>query len=75
MGKILVRNISDWALDSLKARAKQKGTSLEQEVRSVIEAAAEWTPEEKVAAAREVRAMTKAPVPSLTLDEIREGLE
>lgn len=75
MGQILVRNISDWALDSLKARAKQKGTSLEQEVRSIIEAAAEWTPEEKVAAAREVQAMTKAPVRSLTLDEIREGLE
>ena len=75
MGQILVRNISDWALASLKARARLKGTSLEQEIRSLIEQAAELTPEEKVAAARHVQAMTTGPVPSLSLDEIREGLE
>jgi antitoxin FitA len=75
MGQILVRNVSDSALASLKTRARRKGTSLEQEVRTLIELAAELTPEEKVAAARQVQAMTKGPVRSLSLDEIREGLE
>lgn len=75
MGQIVVRNVSDWALASLKARARLKGTSLEQEVRSLIEQAAELTPKEKVAAARRVQALTAGPVPSLSLDEVREGLE
>jgi antitoxin FitA len=75
MGQILVRNVSDRAIDSFKFRARMKGTSLEQELRELIEAHAPFTPEERVAAAREVRAKTKGVVPSLTLDEIREGLE
>lgn len=74
MGQVVVRNVSDWALASLKARARLKGTSLEQELRALIEQAAELTPEEKVAAARQVQAMTKGPVPSLSLEAIREGL-
>ena len=75
MGQILVRNVSDEALETFRLRAKMKGTSLEQEVREMINAKAPFTPEERVAAAREIRAMTKGVVPSLTLDEIREGLE
>ena len=75
MGQILVRKIADWALASLKARAQRNGTSLEQEVRRVIEEAAELTPEEKVIAAREVQAMTKGSVRPLSLEEIRKGLE
>ena len=75
MGQILVRNVSDQALDSLRGRAKYKGTSLEQEVRALIEASAPFTPEERVAASLEIRSMTKGVVPSHSLDEIREGLE
>lgn len=75
MGQILVRNVSDRALDSFRLRAKLKGTSLEQEVRELIEDHAPFTPEERVAAARSSREKTKGVAPSLTREEIREGLE
>ena len=75
MGQILVRNVSDFALETFRIRAKNKGTSLEQEIRQLIEQNAPYTPEERVAASRRILAMSKGPVPSLTLDEIREGLE
>ena len=75
MGQILVRDVSDHALDTFRWRAKRNGTSLEQEIRELIEAQSPYTPEERVAAAREVRARMKGFAPSLTLDEIREGLE
>ena len=73
MGQIIVRNLSDAAIDSFKLRAKLKGSSLEQEIRELIEAHAAFTPEERVAAARAMRART-GQAPSLSLDEIREGL-
>ncbi|CAN5395940.1 hypothetical protein BH10PSE7_BH10PSE7_19670 [soil metagenome] len=75
MGQILVRNVSDRAIDTFKFRAKLKGTSLEQEVRELIEAHAPFTPAERVVAACEIRTRTNGIVPSLTLDEIRDGLE
>lgn len=75
MGQILVRNVSDRAIDTFKYRAKLRGTSLEQEVREMIESNAELTPEEKVASSREIRSRQAKVAPSLTLDEIREGLE
>ncbi|MGE3245516.1 MAG: hypothetical protein AB7F96_00655 [Beijerinckiaceae bacterium] len=75
MGQILVRNVSDQALETLRERAKHKGTSLEQEVRELIEAQAKYTPAERVAAARRIRALTPGVVPSMALDEIREGLD
>ena len=75
MGQILVRNVSDHAIDTFKFRARVKGTSLEQEIRELIEAHAPFTPEERAAAARAIREKTKGIVPSMTLEEIREGLE
>jgi plasmid stability protein len=75
MGQVLVRNVSDRAIDTFKYRAKLKGTSLEQEVRELIEAHAPFTPEERAASARAIREKTKGVAPSMTLDEIREGLE
>ncbi len=76
MGQILVRNVSDHALESFRMRAKAKGTSLEQEIRTLIEQHAPYTPEQRVAIARAIRSKFKGgPFPSMTLDEIREGLE
>ncbi len=75
MGQILVRNLSDSAIESFKQRAKFKGTSLEQEVRALIESHAPFTPEERVEVARAISQRTKGVAPSLTLDEIREGLK
>jgi antitoxin FitA len=75
MGQILVRNVSDSAIDSFKFRARLRGTSLEHEVRQLIEANAPFTPNERANAARAIREKTKGIAPPLTLDEIRDGLE
>lgn len=75
MGQILVRNVSDRALETLKARALRKGTSLEAEVRQLIENDGKPSREEILEEMRRIQAMTKGPLEPLTLDEIREGLE
>lgn len=75
MGQVLVRNVDDETIESYKMKAKIKGISLEQELRNLLEANKPFTPEERVAASRSLRARTKGISPSLTLDEIREGLE
>ena len=75
MGQILVRNINDSALETLRARALQKGSSLEAEVRQLIESGARPDKSELLRDLANIRAKTKGPIASLTLDEIREGLE
>jgi antitoxin FitA len=75
MGQVLIRNVSDRALGTFRDRARLKGTSLEQELRDLIEKHAVYTPEERAAVACEIRSRTKGVAPSMTLDEIREGLE
>jgi plasmid stability protein len=49
VGQVLVRNLDDDVIDSMKTKAEIKGHSLEQELRDVITAAAPLTPEEKIA--------------------------
>ena len=56
MGQVLVRNLDDRVIDSLKAKAELKGRSLEQELRDILAAAAPLTAEEKVALFRKIRA-------------------
>jgi plasmid stability protein len=75
MGQVLIRNVDDDTIESFKAKARLKGLSLEQELRNLLEANKPFTPEERLAASRALRARIKGPVPSLTPDEIREGLE
>jgi antitoxin FitA len=75
MGQILIRNINDSALETLRARALQKGSSLEAEVRHIIESVARPDKSELLRDLANIRAKTNGPVASLTLDEIREGLE
>ncbi len=75
MGQILVRNVNDQALELLRARAIGNGTSLEAEVRHLIEREGKPTKAEILKVMQRIRARSKEFVPSLTLDEIREGLE
>jgi plasmid stability protein len=75
MGQILVRDVSDRAIERFTYWARAKGTSLEQEVRELIESNSPYTPEERAAVAKAIREKTKGIAPSMTLDEIREGLE
>jgi len=49
MAQVLVRNIDDEVIKSLKIKAELKGHSLEQELRSIIEAAAPFTAAERLA--------------------------
>jgi plasmid stability protein len=58
MGQVLVRNLDDRVVESLKTKAELKGRSLEQELRDVLTNAAPLTPAEKVALFRQLRAAT-----------------
>ena len=75
MGDIILRNVPDFALDTFRMRAERKGTTLEHELRELIEKNAPFTPEERVAASREMRSRTIGVAEPLTLEEIHEGLE
>lgn len=75
MGQVLIRNVPDETIESYKERAKLKGRSLEQELRDLLESNKPFAPDERLAMARSIRARTKAVAPSLSLEEIREGLE
>ena len=75
MGQVLVRSVDDDTIESYRIKAKLNGHSLEQELRNLIEANKPLTPAERVAMSRASRARYASEQPSLTLDEIREGLE
>ena len=62
------------AIASFERRAQAHGRSFEQEVEFVIERGDKFTPEERVAVSRYFRAQHPGLQPSLTLDEIKEGL-
>jgi plasmid stability protein len=75
MGRILVRNISDAALETLRLKAKVRGQSLEALVRQIIEHEGAPDREAMIAQFQEIRSRIPGPLPSLTADEYREGLE
>jgi antitoxin FitA len=58
MGQVLVRNLDNRVIESLKTKAELKGRSLEQELRDVLTHAAPLTPAEKIALFHKLRAMT-----------------
>lgn len=74
MPQVLIRNLSEQAIETFRLRAKLKGTSLEQELRAAIESGAALTPNERVEICQKIRAMTPGPIRPLTTDERREGL-
>jgi len=56
MGQVLVRNLDDRVIDRFKRKAELKGHSLEQELRNALTSASPFTPNEKVALFRKMRA-------------------
>ena len=58
MGQVLVRNLDDRVIESLRTKAELKGRSLEQELREVLTNAAPLTPVEKIALFKKLWAMT-----------------
>jgi antitoxin FitA len=72
MAQVIVRNLDDEVVSSLKLKAELHGHSLEQELRLILKRAAELTVEEKVALADRVRAMQERPLDTDSADLIRE---
>jgi len=75
MDQVLIRNAPDETIETYKKRAKAKRRSLEAEPRELLEAGKSFTPQDRSAAARSIRDRTKDHSLSLSLDEVREGLE
>ena len=76
MAQVLIRNLPDDIIEAHRARAKAHGRSLEQELRDVIERAAPYTPEERLAvacASRAGRRRVRAPILPKLIREDRDG--
>jgi plasmid stability protein len=73
MAQVIVRNLDDEVVSSLKLKAQLKGHSLEQELRDILRRAAELTKEEKLALIDSIRAKQKQPLTDDSTDLIREG--
>jgi antitoxin FitA len=72
MGQVLIRNVDDKIIASLKLKAELKGHSLEQGLRDVLKRAAGPTVEERLAMIDRVAAMQKKPTKMLSEDVIRK---
>jgi plasmid stability protein len=72
MAQVIVRNLDDDVVSSLKFKAELHGHSLEQELREILKRAAELTPKEKVALADRIAAMTPRPLTDDSAELIRE---
>ncbi|MGP9811428.1 hypothetical protein SR870_09195 [Rhodopseudomonas palustris] len=74
MAEAQLRSRVEEALASFERRARAKGRTFDQEVELLLQGAEKFTPEERVAVSHYFRSQHPEIQPSLTLDEIREGL-
>jgi plasmid stability protein len=72
MAQVIVRNLDDEVVSSLKLKAELHGHSLEQELREILRRAASLTSAEKVALADRIRAMQARPLETESWELIRE---
>ena len=72
MAQVIVRNLDDEVVSSLKIKAELHGHSLEQELREILKRAAPLTSAEKLALADRIRAMQDRPLETESVDLIRE---
>jgi antitoxin FitA len=72
MAQVIVRNLDEQIVSSLKIKAELHGRSLEQELREILKRAAELTSEEKLAMVDRIRAMTPKRLQDDSADLIRE---
>lgn len=56
MGQVLIRNLDDEVISSLRYKAKVNGHSLEQELREILTNAAPFTIEERIRVSEALRA-------------------
>ena len=74
MGQLLIRNVPDDVIDTLKTKARLNGTSLEQYLRNLIEASTPFSAAECQALSREFLVASGGPWEPLSKDDYREGL-
>jgi plasmid stability protein len=72
MGQILIRNLDDAVLDALRGRARQKGSSLEEEARQALAASVGLSREEALRRIDEVRARIGRLEGPTSLDILRQ---
>ena len=72
MAQVIVRNLDEDVVGSLKFKAELHGHSLEQELREILKRSAELTVEEKLAMVDRIRAMTPKRLEEDSADLIRE---
>jgi plasmid stability protein len=72
MAQVIVRNLDDEVVSSLKFKAELHGHSLEQELREILKRAAGLTTEEKLALVDRIRAKQKRRLEDDSTDLIRE---
>jgi len=72
MAQVIIRNLDERVVEALKARAAQRGHSLEQELREIVTAAACPSREEVLAAVDRIRAMTPDVVNMDSTELLRE---
>jgi plasmid stability protein len=75
LGPLPIRNVPDETIAAFKQKAELDGRSPEQGLRELLERNQPFTPAERVALSRSFRARHDGVQSSLTLEEIREGLE
>jgi hypothetical protein len=75
MAQAEIRSRADELEAAFERRARANGRTFEQEVELLLKRKEKFTPEERVAGSRYFRSQHPEIQPSLTLDEIREGLE
>jgi plasmid stability protein len=69
---VIVRNLDDGIIAALKVKAALKGRSLEQELRRILAEAGKPGPEERLATADRIRAMTPRKPQSDSTKLVRE---
>jgi hypothetical protein len=74
MAQAEIRGRVDELEASFERRARANGRTFEQEVEVLLARKEKFTPEERVAVSRYFHSQCNGIQPSLTLDEIREGL-
>ncbi len=58
MAQVIVRNLDEGVVSVYKERAREKGRSLQQELRDTLTRQAKLSPKEKIALAKRIRAMS-----------------
>jgi hypothetical protein len=74
MAQAEVHSRADELEAAFERRARENGRTFEQEVEELLKRKEKFTPEERVAVSRYFRSQHPEIQPSLSLDEIREGL-